>query len=133
MSDSFKPPVPDPGRLPGMTTMPSRTVSIRIERPYAEVYKFLTEPGNSEKWASGMDTSGTVTSSEPNEFGVLDHTVHLPGGQDVYVPMRVVRNGSGAEVLFTVFRLPDMDDDQFTADTEAVLKDLRTLKGILES
>jgi hypothetical protein len=116
-----------------MTTMPSRTLSIRIERPYADVYSFLTTPGSSDKWASGMDTTGTVTSTEPNEFGILDHTVHLPSGQDVYVPMRVLRNGTGAEVLFTVFRLPDMDDESFTADTEAVQKDLRTLKGLLES
>lgn len=115
-----------------MTTMPSRTVSIRIELPHTEVYAFLTEPGNSAKWASGMDTSGTVTTTEPNEFGILDHTVHLPDGFDVYVPMRVIRNGGGTEVLFTVFRLPDMDDEQFAADVDAVLKDLRTLKGLLE-
>ncbi|GAB2994479.1 hypothetical protein GCM10017788_65870 [Amycolatopsis acidiphila] len=113
--------------------MPSRTLSVRIERPYAEVYKFLTEPGSSAKWASGVDTSGTVTNTEPNEFGVLDHTVHLPDGQDVYVPMRAVRNGTGTEVLFTLFRQPGMDDEKFTADADWVMKDLRTLKGLLES
>jgi hypothetical protein len=115
-----------------MTTMTSRTLGIRIERPYPEVYAFLTEPGNSAKWAAGMDSTARVTSTEPNEFGVLDHTVHLPDGQDVYVPMRAIRNGDGTEVLFTLLRLPSMDDDQFAADAEAVLKDLRTLKGLLE-
>ncbi|SFJ89274.1 SRPBCC family protein [Amycolatopsis sacchari] len=115
-----------------MTTLPSRTLSIRIERPCDEVYNFLTEPGSSAKWASGMDSSAPVTSAEVNEFGVLDHTVHLPG-QDVYVPMRVVRNGTGSEVLFTLFRLPDMDDAQYAADAEAVMKDLRKLKELLEN
>ncbi|WP_255823476.1 hypothetical protein [Amycolatopsis sp. GM8] len=40
--------------------------------------------------------------------------------------MGVVGNGSGAEVLFARFRLPRMD-------AETVLKDLRALKGLLES
>ncbi|GHF59919.1 hypothetical protein GCM10017566_36880 [Amycolatopsis bartoniae] len=106
-------------------------LSVRIERPYDEVYGFLTEPGSSAKWASGMDSSAPVTSAPRNEFGVLDHTVHLPG-QDVHVPMRVVRNGDGTEVQFTLFRLPDMDDEQYAADAEAVTKDLRTLKALLE-
>lgn len=116
-----------------MTTMASRTLSVRIERSYTEVYSFLAEPGNSAKWASGVDSTAKVTRTEPNEFGVLDHTVHLPDGQDVYVPMRAVRNGTGTEVLFLLFRQPEMDDEMFAADAEAVLKDLRTLKELLES
>lgn len=111
--------------------MASRTLSVRIERPYTEVYSFLVEPGNSAKWASGMDSTAKVTSTEPNEFGILDHTVHLPDG-DVYVPMRAVRNGTGTEVLFLLFRQPEMDDEMFAADAEAVLKDLCTLKELLD-
>ncbi|WP_208024602.1 hypothetical protein [Amycolatopsis pithecellobii] len=113
--------------------MTARTISISIDRPYAEVYRFLAEPDNFSRWASGMDATAELTTTPPNEFGVLDHTVHLPDGQNVYVPMRTVHNGAGTEVLFTVFRLPDMDDAAFAADAEAVLKDLRVLKGLLES
>lgn len=115
-----------------MTTHPSRTLSVRIERPYEEVYAFLVDQENSARWASGMDTSVPATYTEPNDYGVLDHTVHVPG-QDVYVPMRAIRNGTGTEVIFTVLRLPGMDDDAFEADAAAVSKDLRKLKEVLES
>lgn len=116
-----------------MTTMTSRTLGISIDRDYDDVYGFLAAPENFAKWASGMDATAEVTTTPANEFGVLDHTVHLPDGQDVYVPLRAVRNGTGSEVLFTLFRLPQMDDAMFAADAEAVLKDLRVLKGLLES
>lgn len=114
-----------------MTTYPSRTLSVRIERPYEEVYAFLADHENFAKWASGMDTSVPVTHTEPNEHGVLDHTVHLPG-QDVHVPLRVIRNGTGAEVIFTVLRLPGTGDAAFEADATAVSKDLGKLKEVLE-
>jgi hypothetical protein len=35
-------------------------------------------------------------------------------------------------VLFTVFRRPEMTDQQFADDTAAVERDLRTLKQVLE-
>ena len=53
-------------------------------------------------------------------------------GVEVYVPMRVVRNGSGSEVIFTAFRLPDMTDEKYAEDLGSVEKDLSTLKSILE-
>jgi hypothetical protein len=37
---------------------------------------------------------------------VLDHTVVLPDGTEVYVPMRVVPNGGGSEVMLVLFRQP---------------------------
>jgi hypothetical protein len=41
-----------------------------------------------------------------NEYGVLDHTVVLPDGTEVYGPMRVVPNGRGSEVMLVLFRQP---------------------------
>jgi hypothetical protein len=116
-----------------MTTMESRTLSVRIERPLAEVYDFLAEPANVAKWAAGLTQDADVTFATRNEYGVLDHSVLLPAGQEVYVPMRVIRNGSGTEVLFTLFRLPDMTDEAFGNDEGAVQRDLDTLKALLES
>lgn len=115
-----------------MTTYPSRTVSVRIDRRYEEVYEFLADHRNFAKWASGMDTSVPVTYSEPNDYGVLDHTVHLPG-VDVHVPLRAVRNGTGTEVMLTVFRLPGTDDAGFDADAAKVSADLGALKEMLEN
>ena len=34
-----------------------------------------------------------------NDFGVLDHHVTLSTGEEVFVPMRVIPNGSRSEVI----------------------------------
>jgi hypothetical protein len=47
--------------------------------------------------------------------------------------MRVVANGSGSEVLFTLFQLPGMSEEAFVADAGMVERDLRGLKSRLES
>jgi hypothetical protein len=69
---------------------------------------------------------------KPNEFGVADHVVTLPNGKNVFVPLRVVPNGSGSEVLFTLFRHPAMTDAEFARDSILVQADLETLKRLLE-
>jgi hypothetical protein len=67
-----------------------------------------------------------------NTYGVLDHDVTLGSGLTVNNPMRVVQNQSGSEFIFTLFRQPEMSDENFAEDRAAVEKDLQTLKGILE-
>jgi hypothetical protein len=47
--------------------------------------------------------------------------------------MRVVANGSGSEVLFTLFRARDMTAEKFAADARWVERDLRALKALLEA
>ena len=68
-----------------------------------------------------------------NEFGILDHIVQLPDGQSLLNPMRVVPNGEGCEIMFTLFQLPEMDDEQFARDAEMVMADLKTLKAVMET
>jgi hypothetical protein len=58
--------------------------------------------------------------------------VTTTSGVEVYVPMRVLANGSGSEVVFTLFRLPDMSDEKYAEDMQLVERDLRGLKDILE-
>jgi hypothetical protein len=67
-----------------------------------------------------------------NSFGVVDHTVIRPSGQRVYVPMRLIANGSGCELLFTLFRESDMSDARFGSDAGFVERDLNGLKRLLE-
>ena len=66
---------------------------------------------------------------EKNTFGILDHDVILASGVKLHNPMRVVPNGRGSEVMFTLFRQPDMSDAQFAADAQWVEKDLRMLSS----
>ncbi len=130
-------------------TYESRTISVAIDRPPREVYDFAVVPENLPKWAAGLGSSGEragddwVSHTEQgavwvrfvrrNDLGVLDHHVTLPGGEVVYVPMRVVANGAGSEVSFTLFRLAGVTGEEFEADAAAVERDLKALKLLLEA
>ena len=124
-------------------------LTITINRPFAEVNDFLAVPANFEHWAAGLgngfyqvngnewvfgnpDAPTKIRFTPKNEFGVADHTVYPQPGVEVYVPMRVVANQSGSEVIFTLFRPPEMTDQQLADDSAAVRRDLEKLKAILE-
>jgi|SRR5687767_2019996 hypothetical protein len=129
--------------------MDVRKLAVCIDRPAAEAYEFLSAPQNFPKWASGLagslrkagddwiaDTPEgrvTVCFSERNSRGVLDHSVTLPRGMTVYVPLRVVPKGSGCELVLTLFRQPDMTDERFAADADWVMRDLDAARRILET
>jgi hypothetical protein len=126
----------------------SRNLSVSIERNADAVYAFLSLPENFAKWASGLgslhradgqwiaETPGgpmSVRFSEPNALGVLDHWVSPPSGVQIYIPLRVVKNGGGCELIFTLFRQPDMDQARFEADARWVMRDLKAAKQLLEA
>jgi hypothetical protein len=67
-----------------------------------------------------------------NDFGVLDHDVTLPSGETVHNPMRVLADGPGCEVVFTLRRRPGMSDEDLHRDAEAVTADLTALKRLME-
>jgi hypothetical protein len=75
----------------------------------------------------------TITFAPRNDFGVLDHAVTLPSGETVYNPLRVIRDGDGCEVVFTIRQRPEMTDEDFKRDADAVAKDLATLKSLVEA
>jgi hypothetical protein len=133
-------------------TMGSRSqhISIGINRPMSEVYDFAADPLNLPKWAAGLAGSkverdgqqwftespmGRVafTFAPRNDFGVLDHDVTLPSGQIVYNPLRVISDGDECEVVFTLRQRPDMSDEDFERDADAVANDLATLKSVVEA
>ena len=126
----------------------SRTVTVSIDRDWREVYDFASIPENFQRWAAGLglrfEKSGEdwmaespdglairIRFSPPNDFGVLDHIVFAEG-REIRNAMRVVANGTGAEMMFTLLRTPDMTDDAFEADAAAVARDLNALKTLLE-
>jgi hypothetical protein len=67
-----------------------------------------------------------------NSFGVLDHDVTLPSGEKFSNPMRVFPNNDGSELVFTLYRRPDVSKQMFAVDAEAVARDLEKLKTLLE-
>ncbi|MFC5343949.1 SRPBCC family protein [Brevundimonas staleyi] len=133
-----------------MPTYPAWIVHLSIERPADEVAAFVGDPANMDQWASGLsdglrpDGEDWIGAGGPlgdihvrfaprNDLGVVDHTVTLPDGTEVYNALRVSPNGDGCEVAFTVLRQPTQDDAAFEADAAHVLKDLKTLKALMEA
>ncbi|MEW5975839.1 MAG: DoxX family membrane protein [Acidobacteriota bacterium] len=132
-----------------MNLRQSKVISVSINASVARVYDFVLAAENMPKWMSSFvrsvtrdgdkwiaDTSAGRMEFEfvpRNEFGVLDHWVTLPSGVTVLNPMRVVPNGAGCEISFTLFRLPEMTGETFSADAANVEHDLQTLKKILEA
>ena len=130
-------------------TFMAKHITVSINRSAAQVYEFASNPENLPKWAAGLSGSiqnvnGDWIAESPmgrvkvelaakNKFGILDHNVTLPSGERVYNPMRVFPNNDGCEVVFTVYRRPDMSDPMFAEDAKAVARDLATLKTLLES
>lgn len=129
--------------------MKSRTISCSINKPPATVCEFASNPEHLPQWVRSFCLSVRKSDDEwqmetptgwigirfvpANDFGVLDHTVTFPDGQSILNPMRVVANGEGSEVTFTLFQLPGMSDEQFSKDAGMVEADLRSLKGVLEA
>src|SRR5690349_18815948 len=111
----------------------SRFVSEYIDRPADAVYAFASDPANLPRWAAGLGAGDSVAFAPRNAFGVLDHVVTTASGETVAVPMRVVPDGDGAEVVFTVRRLPGMSDGELDRDAAAVAADLATLKRLVEA
>lgn len=129
--------------------MKSQTISVFIAVPAPRVYAFAANPANLPLWAPSffksielVDGEWVVQSPEGrvvfsfvplNEYGVLDHTVTLPSGQKLINYMRVIPNGDGSEVLFTLFQSEDMTEQQFQEDAALVVSDLETLRRVLEA
>jgi hypothetical protein len=133
-----------------MATNPeSRHLSAYIDRPLPEVYEYASNPAHLPDWAPGLGSSIeqvggewvmespmgriVVTYAPRNEYGVLDHHVTTASGERFYNPMRVVENGTGCEIIFTLRRQPEMSDADFERDAEAVRGDLVNLKEKAEA
>lgn len=128
--------------------MKSKTLNISIKSDPKTVYEFISNLENLPKWAPStfpsikevngewlVDTphgQNKVMLTEKNNFGILDHSVILVSGVEVYVPMRVLSNGTGSEVLLTIYQTPEMTDEAFIQDIKMVERDLNHLKTIIE-
>lgn len=128
---------------------PAKQISVSINRTPEDVYNFVFDATNLPKWAAGLARSTLIPAgdawiadspmgqvkvkfAERNKFGVLDHDVTLPSGDVVHNPLRIAKNGHGSEVVFTLYRLPSMNDEAFSQDASMVQSDLEKLKSLLE-
>ncbi|MDQ1744547.1 MAG: hypothetical protein QOE23_2886 [Pseudonocardiales bacterium] len=129
-------------------TSQSVHLGIGIDRPAAEVYDYVSQPANLAQWAAGLAGSielvegrwvaesplgqVVVEMTEPNRYGVADHRVILASGETFFNPMRVIADGEGCELVFTLRRQPGVSDAEFDRDAAAVTADLARVKQLLE-
>jgi hypothetical protein len=126
----------------------AKTISVSIDRPWQALYQQIWKPEIFPQWASGLSQSSLtrdgdgwtadgpegkvrIRFSDYNAFGVMDHHVDVGRGPEIYIPLRVIANGAGAEVLLTLFRQPEMTDEKFLQDAEWVTRDLAALRAMV--
>jgi len=129
-------------------TWPVQHITQSIDAPMAAVSAVAGDPRRLPEWAAGLSsgirdqhgrwfTDSPMGAVEvafvgPVEHGILDHDVTLPDGTVFHNPLRVLANGDGSEVVFSLFRLPGVSDADYAADAETIRGDLLRLKGLLE-
>jgi hypothetical protein len=123
----------------------ARTYSISIDRNWQALYEAIWRPEIFPNWASGLTESDlrrggtgwiadgpegpvTIRFTPHNDYGAMDHVVETEDGRHVHIPLRVIANGEGAEVMLTLFRQPGMTDEEFARDAKWITRDLRALK-----
>lgn len=132
-----------------MPVMPARIIHASIERDWQSVHAFASNPENLPRWAAGLASGVRKDGADwvadgilgevrlrfvpQNPYGLIDHDVTLPSGETVSNPFRVLQNGDGAEVMFTLFRQPGVSDAAFEEDAATISCDLARLKEILEA
>ncbi len=136
-----------------MALLRSRTLSVSINCKPKTIYEFVLNLENFPIWAKMACRSiklldgewiaetpqgqAKVRIVERNDLGILDHYVRLLSSpnidEEVFVPMRIVQNGDGSEVVFTVYQLEGMSEEKYAEDLRMVEQDLQNLKSIIEN
>lgn len=134
-------------KMTNIITYPTECVSVSINKLADEVYRYASNPENLPAWTGFMKSVAKENNTwfaesdlgkikiefvSQNNFGIIDHWVTVPDGITIYNSMRVIENGQGSEFIFILFWRPNRTKEEFEQDIQAVKKDLKALKRILE-
>ena len=116
----------------------SEPLSVSIEQPAALVYEVLSLPESFPCWTSDWmaekaENPATWCLTDRNAFGVLDFALRRPCGRSIYVPLRVVADGAGCKLVLTLFRRPEVSDEEFAVAVRRAKRDLLAAKGLVET
>ncbi len=132
-----------------MSTQQTETVVMTIDAPPSRLSEDLANPGSHLEWATEFfageavdQGDGTWSMNVPRmggpvifrtdgatELGVIDMyiaPVGAPFGPPL--PVRVVPNGDGADVLFTLARIPGQTDEEWDEGIASMQRELLNLK-----
>ena len=128
--------------------MRADTRTIAIGAPIDRVVNFLADAQNLPRWAIGFarsvrrdgDRWFVVTGSgemgirivADEKLGVVDFYMSPAPGIEGLAASRVIPSGDGVEYVFTQFQAPDMPDDVFAKNVQALAHELTVLKALLE-
>ncbi len=138
-----------------MTTATTRTLAVTINAPFTAVVTDLSDPLTHPQWGTEFFYGPAKPAAEP---GVVDANVPMMGGPvrmrisavpehgviDLFLapagapfgeplPIRVVPNGDGADVLFTLARAAGMPEPAWDQAVSSMGRELDQLKARLES
>jgi hypothetical protein len=132
-----------------MTTMVTDTVRITIDAPFDKVTSDLADPATHPEWgteffegAARPGDDGEVIATVPRMGGDVRAKVDadLAAGRiDLYLapldapfgpplPVRVIPNGDGVDVLFTLIRPPGQSDPEWEEGLASMQRELANLK-----
>ena len=131
-----------------MHTLPTEVLKVTVEAPGETVARDLADPLTHPAWA----TEFFYGAAEPRGGGEVEVTVPLLGGSarmrvdadvprgvvDLYLapagapfgpplPVRVVPNGDGCDVLWVLARFPGVGDDDWSAGLASMRRELDAL------
>jgi hypothetical protein len=128
--------------------MKADTKTISIHATPDEVVDFLSDPMNLPRWAVGfaesvrLDGDRWIVTTGNGEMGVRIVTERRAGVVDFFISpapgveglaaSRVVPAGDGIEYVFTQFQAPDMPNEVFAKNVQALAHELTVLKALLE-
>ena len=137
-----------------MPIFQTKTVTVSIDAPFEKVIADLANPATHPEWAKEF----FVGNAQKKENGEVLVTVPMMGGNvrfkidadmrhgilELYltregasfgtsIPVRVVKNGSGVDVLWTLTRFPGMPEVAWETGLLAMERELQALKMRHES
>lgn len=134
-----------------MTIQETRTLTVSIDAAFTKVAADLADPATHPSWAHRFFSGPTIPGPAPGEVLV---TVPMMGGTVRYkvdadetrglfdlflapqgapfgppIPVRLIRNGDGVDVLWTLARMPGTPDAAWQAGLAAMSEELQALKA----
>jgi hypothetical protein len=131
-----------------MSNDKTRYFSVRIACDVEAVYRFITDTSKLGLWAQGLRSAAwepsrtavgessagpiEVCFTDHVDLGICDLSIITPDGRVIECPMRVVRDGAGSEVVFTL--RPDAVADREGREQlgAAIAADLNRLRRAIE-